>query len=169
MIPRVLLLTSVIHVALGRALLVPALAMLAVSLAALVVQWRQGPPASPAPVEFKNPFSLIAAIRFGALFAAVLLVAALARAYLPASWLYAVALAAGTADVDPIALTMAEQAGQGLSVHVAAFAVVLAMVSNTLVKSGMVVWIGSRALGRTILGWGAAIASVGLFAGWFGT
>ena len=56
----------------------------------------------------RNPFSLTAAIRFGALFAAVLLVVKLAQRHAPEQGVYVVAALAGSVDVDAITLSMAD-------------------------------------------------------------
>jgi uncharacterized membrane protein (DUF4010 family) len=94
MFARVLVLVAAIHLPLLPTLLVPGagLAVLAAALA-LVCYWRS-PGAGPKPaadVPLRNPFSLLPAIRFAALFAAVLLVVKLVQTYLPGQGLYAVA------------------------------------------------------------------------------
>ena len=64
--------------------------------------------------------------------------------------LYMVAGLAGMTDVDAITLSMAEYARSG-DAHVAANAVVLATLTNTTVKCGIVAVLGGAALRRPVL------------------
>jgi len=73
------------------------------------------------------------AAKFGALFAVVLLVTKFVQAHFPPSGLYAVAALAGLTDVDAITLSMSEFAQSG-DAQVAVIAIVIAALSNTLVK-----------------------------------
>ena len=98
-----------------------------------------------------NPFSLWEASKFGLLFAAVLLAVKLAEQYLPAQSLYLLAAIAGMTDVDAITLSMTELARQGSVPTLVAGAVIIAALSNTLVKCGLVLIIGSKALRHYLL------------------
>ena len=109
-------------------------------------------------VQLRNPFSLTSAMKFAALFAAVLLVVAIVRTHAPESGLYFVAALAGTTDVDAITLSMAQYARSG-SAQVAATAITIAALSNTLVKTGMVMVLGTRELRTSIL-----LATIGILA-----
>ena len=64
-------------------------------------------------VAVKNPFSLTAAAKFGALFAVILLAVKIVQETMPPSGLYAVAALSGLVDVDAITLSMAELAQNG--------------------------------------------------------
>ena len=96
-------------------------------------------------VPLRNPFSLRAAMRFAAFFAVVLLLVRLVQLYAPGHGLYLVAALAGTTDVDAITLSMAQYARSG-SAEVAVHAITIAALTNTLVKTGMVVVLGGRSL-----------------------
>jgi uncharacterized membrane protein (DUF4010 family) len=100
-------------------------------------------------VPLKNPFSLTAAMRFAAFFAAVLLVVRLVQLHAPGQGVYLVAALAGTTDVDAITLSMAQYARSG-SAEVAVQAITLAALTNTLVKTGMVVVLGGKQLRRQV-------------------
>jgi len=91
----------------------------------------------------RNPFSLTAAIRFGALFAGVLLVVKLAERYAPEQGVYVVAALAGSIDVDAITLSMADAARGNDGFAQAAAAIVIATIANTLVKCGFVLALGA--------------------------
>ena len=111
----------------------------------------------------KNPFSLTAAAKFAVLFAMVLLAVKIVQQTMPPSGLYAVAALSGLVDVDAITLSMAELAKAG-EAQVAVVAVVIAALSNTLVKCGMVVVLAGLALGKPILIATAATLLAGLVA-----
>ncbi|KKO50118.1 hypothetical protein VT06_03820 [Arsukibacterium sp. MJ3] len=99
----------------------------------------------------KNPFSLIAAIKFGVLFAIVLLLVKLVQLFAPAETMYLLAALAGLTDVDAITLSMADYARSttgGLTL--AAGAITVAALSNTLVKCGMVMLLGSKPLAKKL-------------------
>ena len=109
----------------------------------------------------KNPFSLSSAVRFAMLFALVLLMVELAQRYVPARGVYVVAALAGLTDVDAITLSMAAFARDGGSASTAIGAIVTAAITNTLVKTFLVVGLGSRPLARRV----ALAAAVVLAAG----
>ena len=99
-----------------------------------------------------NPFELGEAIKFGLLFGVVMVVAKAAEAYLGETGLYLAGAVAGLTDVDAISLSMANLAtANPESLKVAARTIVIAVLSNTLVKTGMAVFLGAPALRRTIL------------------
>ena len=103
--------------------------------------------------EFANPFELRPALTFGALYAAILVVARAAQMHFGDAGVLVSAAASGLADVDAITLSLAELSqGEGeLSHETAARGIVLAAMSNTLVKGGIVVALGSAAMRRAIL------------------
>jgi uncharacterized membrane protein (DUF4010 family) len=103
-------------------------------------------------VPLRNPFSLTAAIRFALLFAVVLLGVKLMETYAPGRGLYAVAALAGLTDVDAITLSMATSARTGaIDAGTAVNAIVIAALSNTLTKLGLVLALGAPALHRRLL------------------
>jgi uncharacterized membrane protein (DUF4010 family) len=113
-------------------------------------------------VDVKNPFSLMAAAKFGVLFAVILLAVKIVQQTMPPSGLYAVALS-GLVDVDAITLSMAEFAQSG-EARVAVIAIVIASLSNTLVKCGMACAVAGLTLGKPLLIATAATLFAGLAA-----
>lgn len=99
-----------------------------------------------------NPFSLWAASQFGLMFALVLLVVKLTEHFAPAEGLYLVSAIAGTTDVDAITLSMAQYAQQAGREPLAATALVIAVISNTLVKTVLVSVVGSAGLRQRLFG-----------------
>lgn len=102
-------------------------------------------------VHFSNPFDILSAVRFGLLYALVLLAARSAQLYLGEAGLLVASFVSGLADVDAITLSLAELARNGLSLDLAAKAVVNAIMANTLVKGSMVALAGSASLRRAVL------------------
>ncbi len=153
MLVRVLVLASVIRRELLAVLLVPLGAAIAASLVAVLWLRRRARGEATAEVSAgSNPFELGQAIRFGFLFAVVLLIARAAQTWMGEGGLYLAAALAGLTDVDAITLSMAELAGsQDDLMHAAAVAIVLAVVSNTLVKGGIAAGLGAPSLRRTLL------------------
>jgi uncharacterized membrane protein (DUF4010 family) len=101
-------------------------------------------------VPLKNPFSLTAATKFAALFAVVLLVVKLLQTYAAGRGVYFVAGLAGATEVDAITLSMAEYARAG-NAPVAAKAIIVAAMANTLVKAGIASFLGDARLRRPVL------------------
>jgi uncharacterized membrane protein (DUF4010 family) len=170
MFVRVMVEVAVVHPALLGALMVPfgTMGVAALLLAGFFYLRRQrvvrkpGDAGDEADVPLSNPFSLTSAARFAALFAVVLMVVALVQKYFPGQGLLLVAAIAGLTDVDAITLSMAEYAKGGGGAGTAASAIVIASLSNTVVKTGMVAVLGGRDLRRLILVAGAVIVAVGL-------
>lgn len=167
MFVRVLIEVAVVHAALLSSLLVP-FAIMAVATAgfAAAYYWRgRAEAAHPAAaVPLTNPFSLWEAGKFGLLFAAVLLVVKLTQVHFQGGGMYLVAALAGLTDVDAITLSMAEYAHQGGDAQVAAGSIVVATLTNTLVKSGLIVALGSVAMRTRVAAATAAILAAGLAA-----
>jgi uncharacterized membrane protein (DUF4010 family) len=116
-------------------------------------------------VQLRNPFSLTSAAKFAAIFALVLLVVKLAQIHAPDRGIYFVAALAGTTDVDAITLSMAQYARTG-DVAGATDAIIIAALTNTVVKGGMVAVLGSAALRRAVLASAVAIVAAGVAAIW---
>jgi len=137
-------------------------------LALCALLWRRQQAASTASVSAgQNPFELGEAIRFGALFGAVTLASKAAEEYLGSSGLYLTGALAGLTDVDAIALSMANLAsGDAASLPVAARTVVIAVVSNTLLKGVMAASLGAPELRRVILPAVGAILGAGAIGAW---
>jgi uncharacterized membrane protein (DUF4010 family) len=131
--------------------------MLVVTVGAAAWHWRAGAAAAAdstggdGEMAMSNPFSLASAVRFGALFAAVLLVVALAQEYLPGVGVYLVAALAGAADVDAITLSLAGDSRDAGYAATAAAGIVIAVLSNTLVKAAMVGALGRGPARRDVL------------------
>jgi uncharacterized membrane protein (DUF4010 family) len=169
MFARVLVEVAVVNRELLLPLAIPLAAMGAA--AALAALWllrggsRATGPQAAGEVSLRNPFSLRSAIRFALVFAAVLLVVALMQTYFPGRGLYAVAALAGLTDVDAITLSMASCVRKGECVaQTGVVSIIIAALSNTLLKAGMVLALAAPALRRPIVGATSAIGAAGLLA-----
>lgn len=153
MFVRVAVEVSLVNPALLVRLLPPLAGMALAAGLTLLLVWRHRGTEGALPEELtvRNPFSLSAAVGFGAVYAAVLLAVQLTRTLLGTEWLYGVALLAGTTDVDAITLSLAQHAGAGLPEAVAVRAILLACLSNTAVKCGLVLGLGRGPLRRHVL------------------
>jgi len=150
---RVVVIVALVNGVLARGL---ATALGAVALAGLVISlllWRRSRSRQMGVVTAgANPFELSEAIKFGLLFGIVTVAAKAAEAYLGAAGLYLAGAVAGLTDVDAISLSMANLAGSApQSLAIAQRTIVIAVISNTLVKCAMAAFMGAPALRRTII------------------
>jgi uncharacterized membrane protein (DUF4010 family) len=163
MFGRVVLVVGVLDFALAKRLAVP---LGAAFVAGIVISWLQlrraksSEVASPE-VTFANPFELSQALKFGVLFAAVLLASKAAVMFLGDGATYVTGVVAGSTDVDAIALSMARLAQTGLAQNVAATTILLGVASNTVTKAAMAVVVGGWSFGRQIAPAFAAMFAVG--------
>ena len=162
---RVIVLAAIVYAELIPHLLLPFGIMAAVSLGAALIAYRSARTGAPeeSHLELRNPFSLRVASEFAAFFALILFAVAAAERYLPAAGTYAVAAFAGLTDVDAITLSMSEQAKTG-SLTVPVFAIVIASLSNTVVRGGLSAVIGPRSWRAWCMTAAAAILAAGSIA-----
>ncbi len=103
-------------------------------------------------MEFSNPLDLWAAIKFGLVYAVILVVARTAQIYFGDTGILVSSVLAGLADVDAITLSLTELTKNNeVGLEIAGLAVVLAAMSNTLVKGGIVIFAGHPNLRKAIL------------------
>jgi uncharacterized membrane protein (DUF4010 family) len=163
MFVRVVILAAFVHAPLVPALVPPFAAMGVVTLgtaALLLGRTRAEERAVGREVALRNPFSLTSAVKFGLLFAVVLLFVRIVQQRFPGEGYYVVAALAGLTDVDAITLSMVGLARDGgTDPATATNALVAACLSNTLVKCGLVLALASPAFKRR-----AAVATVLLVA-----
>ncbi len=165
---RVIVEVLVVNRDLISRVLVPFLAMaLTAGAGGWYLRRRTEPGRHTGEVALRNPFSLRAAIKFAAFFAAVLLIVKLVQIHAPDRGMYFVAALAGTTDVDAITLSMAQFAVSG-SADVAVASITIAALTNTLVKAGMVAVLASGRVRTLVLAGAAAVLAAGVLALWLG-
>ncbi|HTM09212.1 MAG TPA: MgtC/SapB family protein [Verrucomicrobiae bacterium] len=150
---RVIVMVGLVDRPLAASLAVALGCMAAAGVIVSLLLWRRGTaPERGVVTASANPFELSEAVKFGLLFGIVTVVAKAAEAYLGAKGLYLAGAVAGLTDVDAISLSMANlAAAQPQNVKIAAYTIVIAVVSNTLVKTGMAAFMGAPELRRIII------------------
>jgi uncharacterized membrane protein (DUF4010 family) len=161
MFARILVAVAVINRDLLGLLWIPLAAATAAGAACSIWLHFEGRGSPDTEITFSNPFELGPALRFGFLYAVVLLVSRAAQLEFGDRGVLLSALVAGFADVDAITLSLAElsRSDQGLSLEAAAQGVVVAAMSNTAMKGGIVLATASSSLRRRI--WPAIVAILG--------
>lgn len=168
MFSRVVIVVAVLNTDLLKAFWMPMAASAAVGLAYCAYLYlSQHGDDEEGGVDFSNPFELGPAVKFGLIYGVILLISKAAQMYLPAAGIYLASVVAGLTDVDAITLSMAELSSRGgLELPTAARAVVLAAMSNTVVKGGMVMWRGSSALRKAFFPGFVLMLVVGIGVAW---
>ncbi|HHP0480514.1 TPA: MgtC/SapB family protein [Vibrio campbellii] len=151
MFPRLLIVLSVINPQLVTLLGPIALVMMAALYLPAWWIWRRSEVEQiEQPNKQTNPLALQSALFFGFVLAVIMLLShALSDLFGSAGVLILSALS-GITDVDAISLALGRQSTQTLSVETAALGILIAASVNTVVKMGMVVAIGDKALWRRV-------------------
>lgn len=151
MLPRLLLVVGALAPALVPRLLVPAGAMaLVLGIgAAWLLKGEKGGRVSE--LGLRNPVELRIALTFGGLLALVMMGATALYHWAGESGLYAAAALAGIADVDAISLSLARLSQSSEDTTPMHIGIVIATLSNTLLKGGLAASIGGRGLARLVV------------------
>jgi uncharacterized membrane protein (DUF4010 family) len=105
--------------------------------------------------ELRNPFELKSALLFGFIFAVVIFVSKAAQVYLGTGGIYAASALAGLTSVDAIVLSLAKLSGGNLTEKIAVAAILIALISNTVVKASIAYFVGAKELQKnTLIGLG---------------
>ena len=151
MLPRMLVVASVVNPSLSRMMLVPAAVMALVTYLPALVYWRlQRHQIIDTASPFNNPLELKQALGFGAFLALVILLGKALQVRFGEIGVLALAAASGMADVDAITLSLARLSQEDLALHVAVTGVIIAAAVNSLVKGGMALVIGGRDIGLRV-------------------
>ncbi len=165
---RVLVEALVISPPLAARLVVP-MAVLFVLVQAMALLWWRRPIEEVRPeadFRVRNPLTLTTALQFGMLYGAVVFVSKALIDRVSSDALNLLGVVSGIHDVDAITLAAADLVRGGLDVGLGAQVVIAAVTTNTLVKGGMALVLGSRALGKVVAPSLAVAAAVGAVA-WF--
>jgi uncharacterized membrane protein (DUF4010 family) len=116
-------------------------------------------------VEFSNPFDLRSALRFGLLYGLILLINRSAQLYLGEAGVLLSSFLAGFSDSNAITLSLSELSHSGgLSLGTAAEGIVIATMTNTLFKGGIVLSSASPTLRKAIWPGMLLVVAVGILA-----
>ncbi|MGJ0506339.1 MAG: MgtC/SapB family protein [Methylocystis sp.] len=168
--PRVLAVLVVVNPEFGLRLAAPLIAVGVVYLLAgwLVIRRSEAHSDDDSnPATAGNPLDLPAVLKFGALLAAVMILSRILTRIAGSAGVFALAALSGLADVDAISLSMARHGAAEIGAAGAAVAVLIAIVSNTIVKVAMG-WVmagagmGARLAIASVLALGAGVAALAL-------
>ncbi|ULQ52790.1 MgtC/SapB family protein [Flavihumibacter fluvii] len=116
---------------------------------------QKGSPKIETSFRQNKPLDLQGAILFGVIYTVVLLVVNYANEHLGEKGLIVSSGFAGLSDIDAITISVSKLAGAKLDYSLALKAVLIATISNTLVKMGIGIWAGSIALRKYLyIGYG---------------
>ncbi|MEZ4588610.1 MAG: MgtC/SapB family protein [Gemmatimonadales bacterium] len=165
LLPRVIAVAAAVNPAfVPRAGLL--LAPVAVVALALILFGRSSATEEPAELGAKSPLQLGQALKLALAFQVVLLVLEFARFQFGGLGVITGAAVIGLTDVDALTLTMARMAVAETSELTAAVALVVGVMSNTVVKAGIAAFLGSPAYRRWTVPGLLAMALAGLAGIW---
>jgi uncharacterized membrane protein (DUF4010 family) len=140
----------------------------AMALAGLVAAWvlsRRQDETAESRTTIRNPFSLVAALSFAAIYGVVLLVVRGAGEYFGSGGTFAAAGLSAVADVDAVTIAFSRSGPGATAWQIPAAAVAVAAVTNTLVKLGIGVGMGAGRFRRYMAVSLGAMALIGAAAG----
>jgi len=162
---RVLVATAVLNLDLMLALLPYLVAPFAVSVAFALLGFRKGA-ATDGPVDAPaNPLGLKAALQLAGLFQVVLFAVHGARAIWGDLGLAVSGAILGLTDMDALTISMAQSAREPAGIQIAAQAIALGVLSNTIFKMAVALFLGRgavRSLGGAALGLSALASAASL-------
>ncbi len=151
MFPRTVFLAGVIYPPMIKILALPLGAMALICLGGAAYFWRSSDKeAKPGGEDLRNPFEIMTALKFGALLALVMFLVRALRDWLGDVGVYLIALLSGITDVDAVTLSMSRLASEDLAMSVAARAVVLAVIANTVFKILLTAFIARGKMARRV-------------------
>jgi uncharacterized membrane protein (DUF4010 family) len=157
---RAFVATLVLNPALARALISYLVAPFLVGLALLVTSLRDSPAQTEAVPLPRNPLRVPAALQMTAIFQVVMLAVAMVRHTWGNPGVVASGAVLGLTDIDALTISMARGAGADLPVEFAAQAIALGILTNTLLKLGIVLVVGVAPFRRFAAPTLAAMAAV---------
>jgi uncharacterized membrane protein (DUF4010 family) len=169
MLPRVFFLVLVIHPPLALKIVIPLISMLITGLLyTFVIQKSKLTEKAAIHPEYRitNPLKLSTAIKFGLLFAFVLIVVEYSQTLLGSSGVYLASFLTGLTDVDAITLSVTRLAKSAqLSSDVAGVAVIIAALMNTISKGVISYFSGSPELRSPVIKAFVLMIIVGVISG----
>ena len=102
-------------------------------------------------IKYSSPFSIGPALKFGIFFVLIIFLSKLFSIYFGSSGIYIIAFFSGLTDVDAITLSLSRLALEGSISNInATIGIFIAAISNTLVKLGIVYFIGNNDLFKKV-------------------
>jgi len=149
--PRILLILLVWSPSLLGQVTIPFLILFLAGIAGSVWLWRSPGEGGTPGVDLSNPFELGPALKFGAVFAIILVLSRGAYEVMGTGGVYVTSFLAGLEGLDAITLSLGRLLGDQLSLEAAARGLLLAVVANTFVKAGIIFYGRTSELIRRML------------------
>ncbi|MFN3760910.1 MAG: MgtC/SapB family protein [Algoriphagus aquaeductus] len=159
---RVLIWTFIFNLALFEKLLFPVLIVFLAGLGITVYIFakRKNELMDDQLIPLKKPLDLKSALVFGAIYSAILLLVSYANENLGERGTFISSAIAGISDIDAITISVSKLAGNQLIMQIAGISILIATISNTLVKMGIGIYAGSMELRKKlILGYGVVFGA----------
>ena len=171
LLPRLAVLTLALQPALLPSLLPFLLPQVVVCLLALAIgTLRRDRPRTDLPIDkARNPLRLGSALLLAVGFQTVLMVVSLVRSHFGGAGILVTAGFLGLTDMDALTLSMSRLASSPDLYALAATAMAVGLLTNTLLKLGLVLTLGAGAFRRTGGAWLLALAGASALGLWLGT
>lgn len=170
MLIRVFIEIAVVNADLLIQLWIPLMVMLIMTLMSIYWLMRRPEDSSNKPPERElrpdNPLQLFIAIKFGVLLAVILLLAEALQIWFGDEGIYLLAVFSGLMDVDAITLSLSRMAAEGTPDVVASFGILIAVVTNTLVKGGLFIYGAGVSKSKELIWIVIGVAATGLLTAW---
>ncbi|GAB3221865.1 MgtC/SapB family protein [Algoriphagus aestuariicola] len=153
MFVRLLIWTSIFSEELFIKLLPAVIAIFASAIAVTLYIYfkRRSRKSEQAEIPLKKALDLKGALIFGLIYVVILLLVSYANENLGTSGTIISSAIAGFSDIDAITISISKLAGTSLDLRIASLAVLVASISNTLVKMGIGIYAGSPGLRKNLL------------------
>jgi uncharacterized membrane protein (DUF4010 family) len=168
--PRVLIAASVLEWSVARTLVLYLAAPFLIGLTSAVVMWRRADDRGARETEpLPNPLQIVPALQMAVVFQVVLFGVAAMRDLFGAGGLIASGAVLGLTDVDALTISMTGSVGRGTSPDLAARAIAVGILSNSILKAAVAVSLGSatfKKVAGTLLAAMALSLGTAIVAGW---
>jgi uncharacterized membrane protein (DUF4010 family) len=151
MFVRTVIEVAIVNLDLAGDLLGPLVSASLFGIAASAYLWFRGARAEVERVVIRNPFSLMSAIKFGALFAIMLVITAYMKDRFGREGIFLAAAIGGLVDARPIALSVASLSHGELLPHDGVAAIMLGVLSNTVLRASWSALYGAPMFRRLVM------------------
>jgi uncharacterized membrane protein (DUF4010 family) len=159
MFPRILVEVYVVNSSLLNELLIPISILFVIGFLSAFITYKMAEEHDGSDeVEIENPLNFSVAVKFGILYGLILLLVKFAGDQYGTTGIYLASVISGITDVDAITISMAELAKDETQKEAAATAIILAALSNTIVKFTIAFLAGSLLLRKkVVIGFGSIL------------
>jgi len=164
MFVRTVVIVTAIRPGLMPMLWLPLGVMFATTLLIAGITLGRQPEKTEAALSLPNPLDLKSAVVFAAVLTGALVLSRFAQDFWGQGGVFGVAMIAGAVDADAVTVSMGHLSAGELANAVAARAIIIAVVANTMFKTALAMVAGTRTYGGQVLLSGALTISSGLLA-----